>query len=180
MKKSFGFSLIELMVAMTIAGILAGISVPNIQQWQAKEKFKTQSTQVFQLLDSARNNAIAEKKCPNGHISIGWEFEITDDEFRTIRLNCDDGVKTMVEEFAFDTFIEIAENGITIPWTSNEAVRNDISAYFFSGNATPRIGDSFSNPSFRVPLTSSTGLAKTLCLHRVSGIPSLSENENCE
>jgi prepilin-type N-terminal cleavage/methylation domain-containing protein len=185
MKHSAGFSLIELMVAMTIAGILAGIAVPNIQRWQAKDKFKSQATQVFQMLDSARNNAISEKKCPNGTPSTGWEFKITNDSPRHIQLICNTHhassvTPLLIEEIIFDPFIEIAKNRITVPWTTGGAAQNNVNAYFFSGSATPRIGDNFSNESFRVPLTSSTGLKKTLCLHRVSGIPSLTENENCE
>ncbi len=180
MKKLPGFSLIELMIAMVIAGILAGIAVPNVQRWQAKDKFNSQALEVFQMLDSARNNAIAERKCPSDNLSIGWEFEITEDIPRVIRLNCEyEGDKEVVEEMIFDPRIDIAENSISVPWGGSPS-GNTLSIYFFSGSVTPKINDSFTAESAKVPLTSQLDLRKTLCLHRVSGIPSLINNENCE
>ncbi|NJP03860.1 prepilin-type N-terminal cleavage/methylation domain-containing protein [Candidatus Gracilibacteria bacterium] len=180
MKKHPGFSLIELMIAMVIAGILAGIAVPNVQRWQARDKFNAQALQVFQMLDSARNNAIAEKKCPNGNLSVGWEFEITEESPRVIHLNCDDGTqKDVVEEMTFDPRIDIEPNSLSLPWDV-APTENTLRVYFFSGSVTPKINDSFTTLSAKVPLISPLDLKKTLCLHRVSGIPSLTNNENCE
>jgi len=64
-----GFTLIELMVAVLIIGIITLIGVPNLSILIEKNRLKTANNSVYLILQAARNNAITSQKrivvCPS-------------------------------------------------------------------------------------------------------------------
>ncbi len=63
-QKKSGFTMIELLVVITIVGILATASVPSISSAVEKNRYKNNSEKIFAMLNDARANALAGKRCP--------------------------------------------------------------------------------------------------------------------
>lgn len=59
MKKD-GFTLIELMVTIAIMGILAGIAIPNYNNWLPKSRVNGAARELFTEMQLARMRAISE------------------------------------------------------------------------------------------------------------------------
>jgi type IV fimbrial biogenesis protein FimT len=57
-RRARGFSLIELLVVMVIAGVLFGIGVPNLQQYVVSSRLSGASNEFFTALNLARSEAV--------------------------------------------------------------------------------------------------------------------------
>ena len=63
-KSTNGFSLIELMAVVTIAGVLAGISIPSFQRNWQQERLKVASRETTTWLEDIRMRAVQQSaKC---------------------------------------------------------------------------------------------------------------------
>lgn len=60
MKNKNGFSLVELMVAIAIIGILAAIATPNIISWLQNRKYTTSVQRVISVMNAAKMRAVKE------------------------------------------------------------------------------------------------------------------------
>jgi len=62
MRNSKGFTLIELMVAMVIMGIIAAIGIPNFLGWVANYNLKAAANELYSSMQFARINAVKQNK----------------------------------------------------------------------------------------------------------------------
>ncbi|MEX0731352.1 MAG: GspH/FimT family pseudopilin [Aquisalimonadaceae bacterium] len=84
MPASRGFTLIELVVALVVAGILAVVAIPSFDSFVANQRVKTAGQELMLSLTYARSEAV--KRNADVHVqplgadwSTGWEV-ITDDD----------------------------------------------------------------------------------------------------
>lgn len=80
-KAGAGFTVIELMVAVAIAAILAALAAPSFSQLIANQKAKSVASDLFSSMAKARNEAIAR----NSNVTLaqktgGWQqgWQISD------------------------------------------------------------------------------------------------------
>ncbi len=57
-----GFSLLELMVTLVVAGIMAAIAIPNFMNWLPNIRLKSAARDLFSNMQNARMMAIKENK----------------------------------------------------------------------------------------------------------------------
>jgi type II secretory pathway pseudopilin PulG len=65
MLKIKGFTIIELLVIITVVGILATITAPSFFKSRREQKFIENAQIFFDLISEARTNAFSGKKCSN-------------------------------------------------------------------------------------------------------------------
>ncbi len=75
--KKEGFSIVELLVAIAIVGIMASASVPSVTRGFTRSNFESDTNQVWSLINEGRTNALASKKCPQGDESGTWRVTYT-------------------------------------------------------------------------------------------------------
>ena len=62
MRNSKGFTLIELIIAMVIMGIIAAIGVPNFLSYMANYNLKAAANELYSSMQFARINAVKQNK----------------------------------------------------------------------------------------------------------------------
>jgi type IV fimbrial biogenesis protein FimT len=76
MKRQSGFSLVELMAAVAILIILAGVGLPQMSQFVVNQRIKTTSSDLFASILRARSEAIKRNTditmTPTTNWSTGW------------------------------------------------------------------------------------------------------------
>lgn len=60
-KKNSGFTLIEVMIIMVIAGVLAAIAMPNLQNFIKNNRIKSQMYDLLNAVNIARTEAVKRK-----------------------------------------------------------------------------------------------------------------------
>ena len=75
MQKNFGFTLIELMIAIAIIAIATAIAVPNLIGWLPKHRLGTASRDILSVLQQARLRAVKE----NADVTV--QFETGNDSY---------------------------------------------------------------------------------------------------
>jgi len=74
--KSLGFSLVELMVGITIMGILAVIAVPSFQTWTQNAQIRNAAESVTNGLQKARAEAVARNANVSFTLGAGTSWTV--------------------------------------------------------------------------------------------------------
>ncbi len=70
-----GFTLIEILVAITVIGIVSVLVIPNLNKFSKDQDFSSQSGRFLQTLRQAQSNAQSGLQCPSPtKAAISWQF----------------------------------------------------------------------------------------------------------
>src|SRR5690349_20207519 len=61
-KKEGGFTIIDLMIAIAIAGILSAVAVPGLKQWSRNYNLQSAATDLYSHMQIAKIGAIKENR----------------------------------------------------------------------------------------------------------------------
>lgn len=79
-----GFSLIEILVAISIIVLLGIIAIPNLKQFSKDQEIDSVAVQVLNALKTAQSQAASRIKCPNGESSLNWKISLAAQNYSLI------------------------------------------------------------------------------------------------
>jgi prepilin-type N-terminal cleavage/methylation domain-containing protein len=177
MQKLAGFTLLELVIVITIIGITAGAAAPSFQKWQKQQQFDTDVQTAMMFLADARAAALSERTCDE-EIATEWTVQLTD---QSVELRCkqeDGGIVSMSTTNWQSEATFIFEQA---PYFSNWIAGEDLSITIFVGGTQSRIGALYSNQWARVKLALPfIGKTRTICYSRVANYPFFSPLDTCQ
>ncbi len=102
-KNNFGYSLIELMIVMTIIALLMGVGSISFFNVRKQQNIKNVTNEIESGLYMARSAAILGEKtgCDSADSLDSVDFSLTNEGYN-ITLNCGDGVLLKSFNFSFD------------------------------------------------------------------------------
>ncbi|XKF14377.1 GspH/FimT family pseudopilin [Halomonas sp. BLK-85] len=83
-----GFTLLELLLAIVVAGILASIAVPSFSGFLARQQLRSDVIEVVSMLSFARSEAIKRREEVTAEISQNslWRIEVSTDDVLRIAI----------------------------------------------------------------------------------------------
>lgn len=131
MKNNKAFTLIELMISLSIIGLLLGVALPQYGKFVDRNKIKAESMQLRVTLQLGRKTAISEYKkvtiCPSNSntcsknwsegyiafIDLNEDRQLNADEKLLYRGNVDDDIKLRFRAFGRTSSFQWHQTGIT-------------------------------------------------------------------
>ncbi|MCF7917442.1 hypothetical protein K9L27_00320 [Candidatus Gracilibacteria bacterium] len=172
--KLSGASIIELMVAIAIIGILTGIVVPNFSRLFSYNNFQEETREILNSISDARANALASKECRNQEELIFWSFTLTTPPVITT-LSCNSlptGTPLINKTKNISANTEVS----TIELADGTAI-NTLTLLFETETSQSKINNG-NQQSARIVFTHpSSGKQRTLCFNSIAGFPTLSEGD---
>ena len=194
-----GFTIIELLVTITISVILAIITVPSMMNWYQKDQFIQKSRIIIDTINDARAAATADKKCSTGDSATGWSWNWTGNEIiQKVSLKCHyyvDQNNENIEENVIDIdkeIIEVINDGFFYNDDADISSTENISILFDAGRGTSSISvetsDTFTTDlekydikNIRLPFrfVGDNSIIRTICFDRIANLPTISPDLTC-
>lgn len=103
-KKNKGITLIEIIIIISIIGIISAIVIPNLSKFNKQQALKNTTEDIISLLNEARNNTVSSKNSTN----YGVRF-LRDKAILFPGLSYTDSM--LNKQIDFDLAVEISETG---------------------------------------------------------------------
>lgn len=72
----FGFSLLELMLAIGLISIVTAVAIPNLRNFNSVQDVDLAVDKYLLALKSAQSSAISNIQCPNGELAVSWQVNL--------------------------------------------------------------------------------------------------------
>ena len=143
-----GFTLIELMVTISIAAILLGIAIPSFTSTIASNRLTTYANELVTALNLARSEAIkrgiqvtvTRKGTTSAQWKSGWDVFVDINGNETFNDNGNGTLCEVGEDCLLRTYADLPD-GYTL--TTGNSHYKDYAAYLPSGLSTVVVGDTF-------------------------------------
>jgi prepilin-type N-terminal cleavage/methylation domain-containing protein len=75
--KQAGFTLIEIIIAITIISLISALIVPNLRNFNQNQQLEEVATDLVQALNQTQSNAMSRIACPNNFPTTEWRIKIS-------------------------------------------------------------------------------------------------------
>jgi len=144
---SSGYTLMELMVTVAIAGILLGVAIPSFTSIISSNRLTTYANELVAALNLARSEAIkrgvqvtVRNKGASTHWESGWNVFVDSDGSNAFN---DDGDATLCELGEDCLLRTYGALSIGYTLTTGGSAYKDYAAYLSSGTSKSVAGDTF-------------------------------------
>lgn len=112
--KSSGFTLIEVLVTVSILAIITVLSVPNLKKFSQDQILADTSSNLLRMLERARSSSVAKIKCQE-KASTGWRVTFSSTDY-SLKATCQDISAYPLPSETTETFIieNYSDKGISI------------------------------------------------------------------
>jgi len=188
-----GFTIIEVLTIMGILAILGTIGAPDLTSWYGKQRAIDQASTIHEMVDTARTNALSEKKCINDVPSKSWRVTVSSVlQDRKFSLHCTDiNDQSQQEEpiqindtnYKFnDDFLAQANFFQNYNDSGFTTSTGNLEIEFRSGEFETRVfGDGTEQDILRIDIVarSDSSLIRRLCIDRQKNYSYFSETTDC-
>lgn len=121
MRKNTGFSLIEILVTITLTALLAAYSAPSFSRMIRSEQFDSDAEGLFDAISQARSYALANKMCEKDGVNyapVAWSVRIVDQvssrNYLTFCIWDEDKFKNL-PNISTDNYVSALDNKVDFP-----------------------------------------------------------------
>lgn len=142
---SFGFTLIEILLAIGILALIGAVAFPNLRNFSSNQDIEATTSSVVNILKNAQSSASSRIQCPRGEVTDTWIVRLNLNNYSLIarcQTSGDQIVTTQVySPSANDTVTTFKGSTDVCPSVSTDIIfsKNTVT-YLCSGSATAGIG----------------------------------------
>lgn len=95
-KNKKGFTLIEILITITILAIILSLSIPNLRRFNQDQALAEGVSNIIQVLRQAQSSTMSGIRCSNGKPSSDWIVELKKASY-SLRITCDAQASPTIE-----------------------------------------------------------------------------------
>lgn len=140
-----GFSLVEIIVAISIIALLGAIAIPNLRNLSKEQEIDSAALQVLNTLKTAQSSASSRIRCSNDEASDSWTVRLAPGNYSLIA-----GCQTSGNQTIFTRVYAPASTATAAAYSGNSNVCSGSTVdiifsrsqiyYLCSGSVTPQTG----------------------------------------
>ncbi len=120
-----GFSLVEILVAVSITSIVAAVAIPNIRKFAEDQEARNTASSLVADLREMQSNAQTGLKCPSGTTALSWKITLGVSSYQKF---CTDSTSNQsISTVSLSNGVTLVTDSSTCPSTDITFNKNTIS-----------------------------------------------------